>query len=86
MSTGAQRCLKSILWDEPPQIPLVPVRRGEPAASQEAAALNTVFQALVQAALADAAAGAQDDEAEGEAADDAGEGERDMPFLQATDA
>ena len=62
------------------------MRRGEPAASQEAAASTTVFQALVQAALADAAAGAQDDEAEGEAADDAGVGEPGMSFLQATDA
>ena len=60
------------------------MRRGEPAASQEAAASATVFQALVQAALADAAAGAQDDEAEGEAADDAGVGERGMRLLQAT--
>ena len=62
------------------------MRRGEPAASQETAASTTVFQALVQAALADAAAGAQDDEAEGEAADDAGVGEPDMSFLQAADA
>ncbi len=60
------------------------MRRGEPAASQEAAASTTVFQALVQAALADAAAGAQDDEAEGEAADDAGVGKRGMRLLQAT--
>ena len=62
------------------------MRRGEPAASQEVAASTTVFQALVQAALADAAAGAQDDEAEGEAADNAGMGERDMTSMQATDA
>lgn len=39
----------------------------------------------MQAALADAAAGVQDDEAEGEAADDAGVGERGMTFLQAAD-
>ena len=62
------------------------MRRGEPAASQEGAASTAVFQALVQAGLADAAAGAQDDEAEGEAADDAGMGEHDMISLQATDA
>ena len=45
-----------------------------------------MFQALAHAALQDAAAGAQDDEAEGEAADDAGAGamaEREEWFVRA---
>ncbi len=45
-----------------------------------------MFQALAHAALQDAAAGAQDDEAEGEAADDTGAGamaEREEWFVRA---